>query len=49
MYRDYSSVVEIAPPADGRGYRRSGDDVRRYGLGKSVWQYEAEPRSDFLS
>ena len=49
MYRDYSSVVEIAPPVDGYGYRPPAGGARRYGPGKTVWQYEAEPRSDFLS
>ena len=49
LYRDYSSVVEIAPPLDGYGYRPPAGAARRYGPGKPVWQYAAEPPTDFLS
>ena len=49
LYRDYSSVVEIAPPVDGYSYRRPAGGGSRYGPAEPVWQYEGEPRSDFLS
>ena len=49
LYRDYSSVVEVVPPADGYSYRRPVGGARRYGPADPVWQYEAEPRTDFLS
>ena len=49
LYRDYSSVVEVAPPLDGYGYRPPAGAARRYGPAKPVWQYETEPRTDFLS
>ena len=49
LYRDYSSVVEIAPPRDGYGYRPPADAARRYGPDEPTWQYAAAPRSDFLS
>ena len=49
LYRDYSSVVEIAPPLDGHGYRPPAGAARRYGPAKPTWEYAATPRTDFLS
>ena len=49
LYRDYSSVAEIAPPLDGYGYRLPADGARRYGPAEPAWQYAAEPPTDFLS
>ena len=40
--RGWSSVVEIAPPAEGRGYR-PGEPA------EPVWTYEADPPSVFYS
>ncbi len=40
--RGWSSVVEIAPPADGRGYR-PGEPA------EPVWTYEADPPAVFYS
>ena len=49
LYRDYSSVMEIAPPVDGYGYLPPAGAARRYGPAEPVWKYEAEPQTDFLS
>ena len=45
--RFYSSVDEIAPPADGYGYRRNSDAA--YPPNKLAWTYAAETPADFYA
>ena len=46
--REYSSVVEIAPPIDENG-EYILDDEGRYGPEELVWEYTAEQKKDFYS
>lgn len=46
--RDYSSVVEIAPPIDQDGEYILNDEGR-FGPDALTWEYTAEPKKDFYS